>query len=90
MKYVYSDYISFYDSEGNRRRINGPSYISRTIQKWFKNGKRHRIGGPASIGIDHEGYYIDYRKVIHRNKYCIESKPYNEIDYHRKLEEMGV
>lgn len=48
--------IIWSDSKGHNHRLDGPAIIRPDGAKfWYKNGKRHRIGGPACYGYDGEG-----------------------------------
>lgn len=41
--------IHYHNTDGILHRLYGPAYISQhfDIEAWFKNGERHREGGPA-------------------------------------------
>lgn len=43
--------VVYYNADGNRHRLFGPAYESPyyNIEKWYKDGELHRVGGPAVI-----------------------------------------
>jgi hypothetical protein len=43
--------IVYYNADGKRHRLFGPAYESPyyNIEKWYKDGELHRVGGPAVI-----------------------------------------
>ena len=58
--------LEYKNAEGNYHRIYGPAYISTRykIEEWYKDGERHRIGGPARTHKDSKWYYEEGK--LHR------------------------
>lgn len=58
------DYI-YVNDKGEMHRIYGPAYVSKKYKmiKWYKEGKLHRVGGPA---LQHQGtFHWCYEGKLH-------------------------
>ncbi len=58
--------IEYRNREGKLHRLYGPAYIgvAYKFEEWFKDGVRHRIGGPAVSTSDGQYWIVEGR--LHR------------------------
>jgi len=75
------DHEFYYNSNGNRHRLNGPArifyYRSGEIESeiYYINGKKHRLNGPAEIWyhksgeIEFEDYFVNGKEYLKEEFY---------------------
>jgi len=63
--------IRYYNELGLYHRINGPATISWLSKRWYKNGKPHRLDGPAIM------YLANYSQTNEKNVWCYNGKTMN-------------
>lgn len=56
---------SYYNFNNKFHRLDGPAVIFNNSYVWYKEGERHRLGGPAFCDdyFNYYEWYIDDREV---------------------------
>ena len=59
--------VKWYDSENRLHRKDDLPAVERYdgMNKWYKHGLRHRVGGPAVINKENQQWY--FNGVLHRD-----------------------
>lgn len=63
---IYPGEVYYTNQEGHLHRAGGPALLSRDDNglEWFKNGKRHRVDGPASThDFFHDKWWVEGRQI---------------------------
>lgn len=63
-------HVEYRSSDGMKHREDGPAVITRERLEWFQYGKRHRIDGPAWVGLLNQkiAYFVN-DKYFSKEKY---------------------